>query len=112
MITALVALVGTAVEPSPDGFWDRMDGNWGDGMMGWGDSGSGWAWLMMAFVAVALIAIVVLAVTGRFSGHDGGTTPPGAARSPREVLDHRLASGEITVKEHRALAAELDGGKK
>lgn len=112
MIATLAALVGTASDPSPDGFWGHMNGDWGDGMMGWGGSGTGFGWMLLLLVVVVVVALVAFLVWGRSSHHDGGTTPTGAARTPREVLDHRLASGEITVKEHRALAAELDGGKK
>jgi putative membrane protein len=64
-----------------------------------GDWGAGW-WIAMALMMVVFWGLVIVGlvwlvrslVPGRHSIHD---------RDPREVLDHRLAIGEISVEEYR-----------
>jgi putative membrane protein len=60
------------------------------------DMGAGW-WVLMAAGWIVLWAFVIwaLAAVLRTRGHD--------ERSPREVLDRRLAAGEITVEEYERL---------
>lgn len=114
MMSTLAALATPPVNPGGDGYWGPMGGDRGDGMMGWGRGDAGapmLAWMFIGLALLAVVALVIFLVWGRASRHGASGAPTGAARTPREVLDHRLASGEITIKEHRALAAEIDGGR-
>ena len=74
--------------------------------------GSGWcsgmgagAWVFMGVFWVAFLGLVVWAVTRIF--------PSGAQEMPGEpavdTLDRRLAAGEISVDEYRALRDAVEG---
>lgn len=65
-------------------------------MGGFGMVGGGILWLVV-------IGLVVWAVARAASSG----SRPGAQSSPREILDARLARGEITIDEYRKLRAEL-----
>ena len=70
---------------------------------------NGWGWLMMAFGIVFWVAVVAFAVwaISHLSGRGPGRPE---SSSPRELLDLRLARGEITIEEHtRALDALARG---
>jgi putative membrane protein len=64
-----------------------------------GDWGAGW-WILMVLMMVVFWALVIFGAVwlvrsladGRHTIHH---------RDPVEVLDHRLASGEISVEEYR-----------
>ena len=76
-----------------------MDG-WHDGMDG------GW-WILMTVFWVGLIAAIVWAGARLFSqrgpvGHSDGT-----GERPGEILERRLASGEIDVETYDALREKL-----
>jgi uncharacterized membrane protein len=63
--------------------------------------GGGW-WLLMALLLVAVFALLLWAVVNRArdtrSDADAGRTPrPGTAT---EILDKRLAAGEITIEDY------------
>jgi putative membrane protein len=66
-------------------------------------------WLLMALFWVALIGLVVWALMRLVPAADGG---PEARRSrseePREILERRLASGEIDVATYEQLSSKLD----
>lgn len=70
------------------------------------DMGSGW-WLLTAVMLVALIALVIWLVTTYSSASERRTSPP---QSAIDILDRRLAAGDITVEDYeerrRALASE------
>ncbi len=80
-------------------------------MMGWGDHmgdwGAGW-WILMAVLMVAFWGLLIVGILSlvRSMGwghhHQGG---PGAV----ELLDRRLAHGEITPDEYRERRAVLRG---
>lgn len=74
-------------------------------MDGW-DGGMGVAgWLLMTVFWVALIAGIVWAVASLFpSRRDGSTMPP---ERPEEVLDRRLAHGEIDAATYDELRGKL-----
>ncbi|MBN9328212.1 MAG: hypothetical protein BGO38_09755 [Cellulomonas sp. 73-145] len=93
-------------------------------MMGWYGGGMGvGAWIMMGLFWVLLIgAIVWLVAQLTTSGRGAGRTPGGygpwddgvgrAAAAPRtpsalELLDHRLAAGEIDVATYQQTRAAL-----
>ena len=100
-------------------------------MMGWYGGGTGvGAWIMMGLFGVLLIGAIVwlvvhLATSGRGSGQAAGGYGPwdgagtgravAAPRTPSalELLDHRLAAGEIdaaTYQQTRAALLETRGG--
>jgi putative membrane protein len=66
-------------------------------------------WFLMALFWVALIALVVWAVTrlipAAAEGTSGRSKP---AEEPREILKRRLASGEIDVEAYEQLNSKLD----
>jgi putative membrane protein len=76
-----------------------------------GDWGAGW-WILMAAMMVVFWGLVILGVVwvirslgpGQHHEHPGG--------SPLELLDRRLASGEISPKEYRERRELLTGGSK
>lgn len=70
-------------------------------MMWWNGSWT-WMWIAMAptmLLMWALIALVLLPWV-----RDGRDRPA----SPRDRLDERLATGEISVDEHRSRRSELE----
>ena len=75
-----------------------MMGNWYDTM------GVG-GWLVMSVFWVGLIALIVWAVMGLFPR--GDATRDGLADRPEEILDRRLASGEIDADTYDALRGKL-----
>lgn len=75
-----------------------MDGGWGGGM------GAG-AWTLMIIFWIALIAVIGLAIARLFPATRGDVTTSErvAAPSPGQVLDERLARGEIDVETYERL---------
>ena len=89
--------------------------------MMWGNHGfwgSGWGWPVFAIMAVAMIACMVM--MGRMmmrrgtSASTGETAPPGplgkqvtVGETAGQILERRLASGEIDVEEFRRLRDAL-----
>ena len=81
--------------------------------MGWdnhmGDWGAGW-WTLMAFLMVVFWSLVIVGVVWLVR------SLAETARTPRradalEVLEHRLASGEITPEEYRERRATLSDAR-
>lgn len=65
-----------------------------------------WWWLVpIVLFKLALFALVVLACLWLARSL---RSPAAGAPGAREVLDHRLAEGEISVGEHEQRAARLD----
>ena len=64
------------------------------------------AWLAMIGLWLFLIAAVVVTMSVLRDERRRPGAPHGRATA-REVLDHRLASGEIDVETHQMLLAEL-----
>jgi putative membrane protein len=62
------------------------------------DTGAGW-WVLMTLGWLAVVALAVWAVGSLARGRDGEREAPSA----REVLDRRLAEGDITVEEYQRL---------
>ncbi len=79
------------------------DTEWGHHMGGWG---AGW-WILMAFAMVVFWALVVLGVVwlvrSAAPGRLGGRT------TALELLERRLASGEISPEEFRERKGTLAG---
>jgi putative membrane protein len=78
-------------------------------MDGW-DGGMGVAgWLLMSVFWVALIAAIVWAVANLFpSRRDSSTVMP---ELPEEILDRRLAHGEIDPATYDELRGKLRAGR-
>jgi len=77
-------------------------------MNGFYDGMGAGGWLLMAVLWVALIAVVVWAVASLFprAGGDGAASDNLAGR-PEEILDRRLASGEIDTATYDMLRTKL-----
>ena len=78
--------------------------------------GMGGEWIVMLVVWAGLIGVIAFAITRLV----GGTSTPGGDRitspadpSPREILDRRLARGEIDTDTYTAVADRLahNGGR-
>lgn len=84
------------------------------GYGGWG-SMTPFGWVLMVVLWVAVIAVVVWAVAGIFPGGapGSGSPPPerredGDRESPEELLDRRLASGEIDPEAYDQIRERLE----
>lgn len=75
-----------------------------DWYTGWG--GMGFGSIFMIFPLLLLIALAVVVV--RWMGGGQGDGPRERARSPREILDERLAKGEIDQEEYQSRRKLLD----
>lgn len=86
---------------------DRMmNGSYGGGMYGG-------AWMMLVvglLLLAAVIATVLLATRLAGPHHQQGRSPIAgpSVGSPRDVLDQRLARGELTPEEYRATRSLLE----
>jgi putative membrane protein len=76
-------------------------------MMGWYGGGMGWgAWLAMGLFWLVLLGLIVWLVSRLLPDSDGGTTR-NTGESALEILDRRLASGEIDLEAWQAARAAL-----
>jgi putative membrane protein len=71
----------------------------------WYDSMGAGDWLLMSVLWVALIALIVWAVAHLFP--HASREAPDLAERPEEILDRRLASGEIDAGTYDALRGKL-----
>jgi len=81
-------------------------------MMGWYiDGWGGGYWVAMTLMMVFWIALIAVAIWAAVhflrSGTAAGVTS--ATPTPRAILDHRLASGEIDAEQYAQLRRLLDG---
>jgi putative membrane protein len=76
-------------------------------MNGINDGMGAGGWVLMSVFWVVLIAAIVWAGAALSSRHRGGTAAVGLAERPDEVLDRRLASGEIDMDTYDALRGKL-----
>ena len=63
-------------------------------------------WVLMSVIWVVLIAAIVWAIAALFGRNDRSNSVTTAAR-PQEILDRRLASGEINHDTYDTLRAKL-----
>ena len=63
-------------------------------------------WVLMSVIWVVLIAAIVWAIAALFGRNDRSNSVTTAAR-PQEILDRRLANGEIDHDTYDALRAKL-----
>ncbi len=75
-------------------------------MMDWGYGMGGAGWLLMTGFWVVLIAVLVGLAAWIFP-RQGRPTQVGDAASARELLDQRLARGELDIETYRAIRDEL-----
>ncbi len=79
----------------------RMDNDHMDG---------GWEWVMVALLVLTLVVVAALVVWVARSG--AGQRPAAAVEpleTPRQILDRRLAAGELTPTEYEERRRLLDG---
>jgi len=82
--------------------------------MMWWNNGFGWGgWLVMTLSMVAFWGLVVFGVVALFRGQGGVSAPPNvsANRDAGQILDDRLARGEIDAQEYRARQDALRSAK-
>ena len=75
---------------------DHMNGAWG-----WGMSA------VMILAVVAIVALVVWLVRSTAVSHGPPHLPAAPLETPTQILDRRLAHGEIAPEEHKERAAAL-----
>jgi putative membrane protein len=76
-------------------------------MNGLNDGMGAGGWVLMAVFWVALIAVIVWAAAAFSSRNGRGVDTDGLLERPEEVLDRRLASGEIDATTYDALRAKI-----
>ena len=76
-------------------------------MNGINDGMGAGGWVLMSVFWVALIAAIVWAVAALSSGTGRRTETGGLLERPDEVLDRRLASGEIDAETYDMLRGKL-----
>lgn len=74
---------------------------------------TGWGWAMMTFwtlLWVGLLSVLAWAVISWARGSRAPSQPSAQHATPnaRELLDRRLAGGEITIEEYKARESALD----
>lgn len=76
-------------------------------MMGWYGGGMGWGgWLGMGLFWLVLLGLIVWLVVQLLPGSGGGATRS-TGEPALEILDRRLASGEIDLENWQAQRAAL-----
>ena len=76
------------------------------GGMGYGMGAGGW--LLMSLLWIALLAVGVWAIARIVPARSGDADEPrSSAEGPREVLDRRLANGEIDIKTYDEVRSKL-----
>ncbi len=69
----------------------------------------GW-WVLMSLLWIALIALIVWAAVRLLPGRSPEAPRQIDAERPEEILDRRLATGEIDPDTYDTLRAKLGGG--
>ncbi len=82
-------------------------------MMGWYNNGwgggSGIWMLLMLLVWGGLIALGIWAVARLTRGGGQPAVPSGSAETPRQILDRRFASGEVSAEQYAEARRVLEG---
>jgi putative membrane protein len=66
-------------------------------------------WVLMALFWVALVALIIWLVARLFPrGADDGRDVRERSDTPRDILDRRLATGELDVETYEELREQLD----
>jgi len=77
-----------------NGFHNGMDAGW---------------WVLMSVVWIVLIALIVWAAVHLLPGRSAEAPRQSDAERPQEILDRRLARGEIDPDTYDTLRAKLGG---
>jgi putative membrane protein len=85
-------------------------------MMDGNDMGAG-GWIAMTLVWVLFLGLIVIVLLRIFPGRDDRATPPAspvvpAPERPLDILDRRLASGEIDLEAYDRLRERLSEAAK
>jgi uncharacterized membrane protein len=73
-------------------------------------SAAGWFFMILGtLLMLALLAGAAVWIAGSLKVHDRAGVGAVLERSPREILDRRLAAGELTVEQYDELRAAVDG---
>jgi putative membrane protein len=78
--------------------------------MMYGNFAGGWMWLggiLLLLILAALIVLIVRAFTSDTPSRGGGGRPPSGSPA-RQIMEERLARGEITPEEFRQLTRALE----
>lgn len=76
-------------------------------MMNWSGGMGAAGWVLMSVFWVILIAAIVWALAALFGRGDRSAGGVAIAERPEEILDRRLASGEIDAETYEALRTKL-----
>lgn len=93
----------------PTDGWDpdrMMDGSYGNGtaMM----NGGGWLMMLIALLILMLVGVAIFLALRASGAGSGGRGVGRVTGSPRDVLDLRLARGEISAEEYGTTRTLLD----
>jgi putative membrane protein len=76
-------------------------------MNGWDNGMGAGGWVLMILAWIALLGLVVWAISRLFPTRSGGDSRGQTAETPEEILDRRLARGEIDTDEYARLRDAL-----
>jgi putative membrane protein len=81
-------------------------------MMYWGDHMSTGGWIFSILATLIFLALIGALIFWLLSATTSGGSLRGDSReSPKEVLDRRLASGELTIEQYQQLRDALTRGQ-
>ena len=116
-VSAIVFLIGLSLLGGWNNWGWGMMGGWPSGMMhGWGFGSIGWfGMILMWLIPVGFVVLVVLGIVGLVRGFS--STGEGNANLnlqveaqplPRDILQIRYASGEITREQYLQMSDDLN----
>lgn len=76
-------------------------------MNGWDNGMGAGGWVLMILAWVALLGLVVWAIGQLLPARSGGDAREQTAETPEDILDRRLARGEIDTDEYALLREAL-----
>ena len=77
-------------------------------MMDWRGHMSTGGWILSVLWTLIIVALVVAGIVWLISAlSTRGAAPQASGASAREILDRRLASGELTIEQHQHLRAAI-----
>lgn len=78
-------------------------GDWGGGYGWWGGFGWPWGWLWLIFAVLLWGGLIALLIWAVRSSAGTPRTPDRAPDRAREILQRRLAAGEISEEEYERI---------
>jgi putative membrane protein len=80
-------------------------------MMYWGDHMGTGEWIFSILGTLIIIGLIVALIVWAVSPRGGrGSSASATGESPREILDRRLANGELTAEQYQQLHETLEDG--